>query len=128
MTSKISSGVKISVETFYQPMYSNPIQNEYMFAYRIIIENHNYFPVKLLNRHWIIFDSLNDIREVQGEGVVGEQPIIYPNEVYKYVSGCSLRSEIGKMKGSYEMENMLTKEKISVSIPPFDLIVPVKYN
>ena len=57
MVSKISEGVKVSVETFYQPEYSNPITSEYMFAYRITIENHNSFPVQLLRRHWYIFDS-----------------------------------------------------------------------
>jgi ApaG protein len=57
MANKISEGVEISVETFYQPDYSNPVSGEYMFAYRITIENHNNFPVKLNRRHWHIFDS-----------------------------------------------------------------------
>ena len=57
MTSMISEGVKVSVETFYQADYSNPLQSEFMFAYRISLENHNAFPVKLHRRHWYIFDS-----------------------------------------------------------------------
>ena len=74
MTSMISEGVEVSVESFYQPDYSNPISAEFMFAYRITIENHNQFPVKLLRRHWHIFDSNGQNREVEGEGVVGVQP------------------------------------------------------
>ena len=69
MVSKISEGVEISVEAFYQQDYSNPLQSEFMFAYRITIENHNSFPVKLHSRHWFIFDSDGSHREVEGEGV-----------------------------------------------------------
>ena len=74
MVSKISEGVTISVETFYQPDYSNPQESEFMFAYRITIENNNTFPVQLLRRHWYIFDSDSTYREVEGEGVIGIQP------------------------------------------------------
>ena len=100
MVSKISEGVTISVETFYQQDYSNPLQSEYMFAYRITIENNNAFPVKLLSRHWHIFDSSGEYREVEGEGVVGMQPIINSGEEYQYVSGCNLHTEMGRMHGT----------------------------
>ena len=70
MVSKISEGVEISVESFYQADYSNPQNSEYMFAYRITIENHNALTVKLLRRQWYIFDSNGEHREVEGEGVV----------------------------------------------------------
>src|SRR6201986_3899747 len=106
MTSMISEGVKVSVETFYQQDYSNPLQLEFMFAYRITIENHNSFAVKLHRRHWHIFDSNGTNREVEGEGVVGVQPTLMPGEKYTYVSGCNLRSEMGKMYGIYQMENL----------------------
>ena len=69
MVSKVTEGVKISVEQFYQPEYSNPVQSEFMFAYRVTIENNNPFPVQLLKRHWWIVDSNADRREVEGEGV-----------------------------------------------------------
>jgi len=69
MISKISQGVKISVETYYQPEYSNPANSEFMFAYRISIENNNSFPVQLMSRHWFIFDSNGTSREVEGDGV-----------------------------------------------------------
>ncbi len=128
MISKISEGVTISVETFYQPEYSNPVTNEFMFAYRISIENNNTFPVQLLRRHWSIFDSNSDYREVEGEGVIGVQPKINPGEKYQYVSGCNLKSEIGKMHGIYFMENCHNKQTFLVNIPAFEMIVPLKLN
>ncbi len=128
MTSTISEGVEVSVETFYQPDYSNPLQGEFMFAYRITIENHNLFPVKLQRRHWNIFDSNGSYREVEGEGVVGVQPTLAPGEKYQYVSGCNLRTEMGKMSGTYEMENLNNLQKFEVNIPAFELIVPFKGN
>jgi ApaG protein len=128
MISKISEGIEISVETFYQPDYSNPVSGEYMFAYRITIDNHNNFPVKLHRRHWNIFDSNGSQREVEGEGVVGVQPTMQPGERYQYVSGCNLRTEMGKMYGTYLMENLNTKTTFDVNIPTFEMIVPFKMN
>lgn len=128
MTSLISEGVEVSVETFYQPDYSDPLQSEYMFAYRITIGNHNSFPVKLHRRHWFIFDSNGTRREVEGEGVVGVQPVLQPGENYQYVSGCNLRTEMGRMYGTYEMENMNARRLFSVHIPAFDMIAPFKVN
>ena len=128
MTSMISEGVMVSVETFYQPDYSNPLQSEFMFAYRITIENHNSFPVKLHRRHWNIFDSNGSYREVEGEGVVGVQPSLNPGEHYQYVSGCNLRTEMGRMSGIYKMENLYNKQMFEVNIPPFEMIFPYKGN
>jgi ApaG protein len=128
MISKISEGIEISVETFFQPSYSNTVSNEFMFAYRITIDNHNPFTVQLIKRHWLIYDSNGEYREVDGEGVVGEQPILKQGEHYTYMSGCNLRTEIGKMQGYYTMENQNTKQLFKVNIPAFDLIVPAKMN
>ncbi len=128
MISKISEGINISVETFYQPDYSNPVSSEYMFSYRITIENNNSFPVKLLRRHWNIFDSTGSQREVEGEGVVGVQPQINPGEKYQYISGCNLRTEMGKMHGTYLMENINNKKQFDVTIPAFEMTVPFKMN
>jgi len=128
MVSKISEGVEVVVETFYQPDYSNPVGGDYMFAYRITIENHNAFPIKLMRRHWYISDSNGTHREVEGEGVVGVQPILQAGEKYQYVSGCNLRSEMGKMYGHYQMENLENKSLFQVNIPVFDMIVPFKMN
>lgn len=128
MISKISGGVKISVETFYQPEYSNPLNSEFMFAYKITIENSNDFPVKLLRRHWFIYDSDGSKREVEGEGVVGIQPVIAPAASYQYISGCNLRSEMGKMIGTYLLENANNKNTFDVAIPAFEMQAPFKMN
>lgn len=128
MVSKISNGVTITVETYYQPEYSNPVNGEFMFAYRIKIENNNNFPIKILSRHWYIFDSNGTYREVEGEGVVGLQPSIKPGAFYQYVSGCNLRSEMGKMHGSYLVKNLHNHNSFSVSIPAFELQAPLKFN
>lgn len=128
MVSTITDGIEVSVETFYQPDYSNPVSGEFMFAYRITIENHNPFPVQLLRRHWHIIDSNGTTREVEGEGVVGVQPVLQPSERYQYVSGCNLRSEMGRMEGNYTMENLHHKSQFIVRIPAFDMVVPAKLN
>lgn len=128
MVSKISEGIEVSVETFYQPDYSNAVSGEFMFAYRITIENHNSYPVKLHRRHWYIVDSNGTNREVEGEGVVGIQPILSPGERYQYVSGCNLHSEMGKMYGTYDMENLDDKSMFEVNIPVFEMVVPFKMN
>lgn len=128
MVSKLTEGIEVSVETFYQPDYSNPISGEFMFAYRIYIENHNQFPVKLHRRHWHIVEANGLQREVEGEGVVGIQPVLQPGEHYQYMSGCNLRSELGKMFGTYLMENLYSKETFEVNIPVFEMIVPFKMN
>ena len=128
MISKISEGITISVETYYQPEYSNPVNSEFMFAYKITIENSNVFPVKLVSRHWYIYDSNGSLREVEGEGVVGVQPQINPGQSYQYISGCNLRTEIGKMHGTYQMENVNNKKGFNVIIPSFDMCAPFKLN
>ncbi len=128
MVSKVTEGVKVSVESFYQPDYSNPVNGEYMFAYRVTIENNNTYPVKLLRRHWYIFDSNAAQREVEGEGVVGVQPQINPGDQYQYISGCNLRTEMGKMHGTYLMQNLTDKQDFEVNIPVFHMVVPFKMN
>jgi ApaG protein len=128
MPFKVTAGVKVSVECFYQPDYSNPSNGEFMFAYRITIENGNPYAIKLMRRHWHIFDSNMQRREVEGEGVVGVQPVIQPSEIYQYVSGCNLRTEMGKMHGTYEMIDLDSQRTFTVNIPEFVMIAPLKLN
>ena len=128
MVTKTTEGIKISVETFYQEEYSQPLNNEFMFAYRITIENVSQHTIKLLRRHWYIFDSCGITREVEGEGVVGLQPVIEPNKSHQYVSGSHLKTEIGKMYGTYLMERQIDGKKFKVNIPEFQLIAPFKLN
>jgi ApaG protein len=128
MVQQITEGICITVETFYNKDQSNPLLNEYTFAYRVSIDNNSNFPVKLLRRHWQIFDSNGSHRDVEGEGVVGQQPIMEPGESFQYMSGASIRTDIGRMAGTYQMENMLNKKLFNVTIPEFDLIAPYKMN
>ena len=128
MISKISEGVKIDVDTSYQPEYSNPVQSEFLFSYKITITNNNNFPIKLLRRHWFIIDSNCINKEVEGEGVVGVQPIINPFDAYQYISACNLKSELGKMHGNYQFENLQNNQLFFVEIPEFILESPFKLN
>lgn len=128
MVQQVTEGVSITVETFYQAAQSNPLSGEFLFAYRITIENLSTMPIKLLRRHWHIMDSNGSYREVEGEGVVGQQPIVEPGNSYQYVSAANLRTEIGKMYGTYQMENMFNKKLMTVTIPEFQLIAPFKMN
>jgi len=128
MVSKISAGIEVSIETFYQPDYSNPLNREFMFAYRITLHNHNPFTVQLHRRHWFIIDSNGTTREVEGEGVVGVQPTLQPGEKYQYVSGCNLQTEMNKMYGTYLMENLENKTFFEVNIPEFEMEAPFKLN
>lgn len=128
MVQQVTEGVNIIVESFYQPAHSNPLNAEYLFAYRITIENRSDFPIKLWSRHWHIIDSNGSHREVEGEGVVGQQPVINPGDQYRYSSAANLHSEIGKMYGSYTVENLYNKRQIEVAIPEFLLVTPAKLN
>lgn len=128
MVTEITQGIKVCVETFYQHDYSNPLNNEFMFAYRVTIENYSEHAIKLIGRHWYIFDSIGDFREVEGEGVVGQQPVIEQGASYQYVSGCNLRSEIGRMHGIYEMQRMNDGKLFEVTIPEFQLYAAPKMN
>jgi ApaG protein len=123
-----TSGVEVKVETYYQAGYSNPANNEFVHAYKITLFNRNNYPVQLLRRVWIISDSNADVRTVEGEGVVGRQPIIYPDDLYDYVSGCNLATAIGKMEGLYIFENKNTGKEFEVKIPVFKLIAPSILN
>jgi ApaG protein len=128
MITQVTSGVKVSVEIFYRPDQSNPADNQHIFAYRITITNSSDYSIRLLRRHWFIIDSNAANREVEGEGVVGEQPIIGTGESFQYISGCNLDSEIGKMYGTYLMERLIDKKQFYVRIPEFQMVVPYKMN
>lgn len=128
MVTAITQGIKISVDTVYQEEYSNPDKEHFMFAYQITIENLSDYTIQLMRRQWFIFDSNGTQREVEGEGVVGSQPIIDSGESYSYVSGCNLNTEIGSMNGKYLMKRIPDQTELNVTIPQFQLIVPYKLN
>jgi len=128
MVTAITQGVKISVDTVYQDEYSNPEKEHFMFAYQITIENLSEFAIQLMRRQWFIFDSNGTQREVEGEGVVGIQPMIEPGDSYSYVSGCNLTTDIGSMSGTYLMHRTVDDIDFTVDIPEFQLIVPYRLN
>ena len=128
MVAEVTNGIKVSVESVYQAEQSDPSRSQYFFAYRITIQNFSGSTVQLLRRRWFIFDSIGSTSEVEGEGVVGFQPVIASGEGHQYISGCHLSSEIGKMSGTYLMENLSTHEQFYVRIPEFKMFVPFKMN
>ncbi len=128
MVSAITNGVKVTVKSEYQAFYSNPEKGNFVFSYRINIENNADFTIQLMTRHWQIRDSNGIRREVNGDGVVGVQPVIEPGESHEYVSGCNLSSMIGKMFGSYMMERVMDGSRFEVEIPEFIMEVPFLLN
>jgi len=128
MVTEITEGVKVSVITEYQPDYSSPSQHHFVFTYHITIENNSQHTLKLLRRHWYIIDATYSVREVEGEGVVGKQPVLEPGDIHQYVSGCNLKSGIGKMYGNYLMERLVDGKLFRAVIPAFTMIAQYRYN
>ena len=128
MVTEITHGVKISVDTNFLPDHSSPGQHHYVFSYRIRIENKSDYTVKLLTRSWLIYDSTGQVLSVEGEGVVGQQPTLKPGETHEYISGCNLKTGLGKMNGIYSFTRLIDDTLFDVTIPEFNLVVPYKLN
>lgn len=128
MVTLITEGVKISVENIYQKEYSNPENEHFMFAYHISIENLGTESIQLLSRRWKIFDSNGEHRVVEGEGVVGLQPVIQPGATHEYTSGCNLQTDLGYMEGEFQMMREMDGLFFEVDIPRFILEVPYRLN
>ena len=128
MNTATTEGVQITVTTRFRNDLSNIGENQYFFNYHVEMQNLNGFNVQLIHRDWYIFDSLNEPNFVSGEGVIGEQPVIRPDEKFSYTSGCELFSEIGFMKGGYPFELLYIATRRSADIPIFHLIYPQKLN
>jgi ApaG protein len=128
MTSIITHGIEISVESYYSSSQSSPKEGSYFFVYQIMITNMSDFTVKLLRRHWDIIDCLGEKRVVDGEGVIGETPTLEPNQSFTYSSGCNFTTEIGKMQGFYSMIKLVDRTEFNVVIPEFMMVLPAKLN
>lgn len=128
MATLTTKGIKVSVETAYHVGYSQPREQKYFFAYRITIENQSDYTVQLLSRYWKIMNGDGVIREVEGTGVIGEQPIIEPGGIHRYESGCPLHNDMGKMSGYYNMVNTDLKTAFKVFVPEFIMVAPYKDN
>ncbi len=128
METLITNGVRVSAETFYHHGYSKPTQGSIFFGYRISIQNLNDFNVQLISRYWLIEDSNGEKRIVEGNGVVGEQPILAPSQTHSYTSGCPLKTGIGRMSGYYSMLNLVDQTTFEVNVPLFQMFAPFKMN
>jgi len=127
MEEAVTEGVQVQVESFYLDSHSIPEEDLYVFAYRIRLKSVGQRTVQLLRRHWIITDSNGDINEVRGDGVVGDQPVLVPDEEYEYTSGSQLKSPVGTMQGTYRMTTT-DGEEFDIAIPCFTLTVPGMIN
>ena len=122
-SSQTTRGITVRVSVSYLEEQSEPGRGRWFWAYHIRIENDGEQPVQLLTRHWIITDGRGARHSVEGEGVVGEQPLIAPGGSYDYVSGCPLATPTGSMQGSYRMIGA-NGDRFDVAIPRFALIAP----
>lgn len=95
--------IEVRVNAQYLVEQSDPAADRYVFAYNIDIRNTGTVAVQLISRHWIITDAEGKVQEVQGAGVVGEQPVLQPGQQFEYTSGCTIETPVGTMKGSYQM-------------------------
>lgn len=113
-----TQGIRVTAQPFFVPDQSDPADQRYVFAYRMRIENVGDQPAQLVWRHWFIHDSIGGTSEVEGEGVVGEQPHIAPGDVHEYQSFCVLEGPEGEMEGFYEMHRP-DGSRFNAQIPRF---------
>lgn len=120
MSEAVTQGIRVEVLSRHVTENSRPMQNEWVFQYTVRITNLGSETVQLVSRHWIITDALDNIREVQGPGVVGKQPVLTPGESFEYSSWCPLETPTGMMRGTYEMARQ-NGERFDIEIAPFGL-------
>lgn len=120
-----TEGVLVRAAPQFLPQESDPDAGRWFWAYTIEIENHSDRPVKLLTRHWRITDALGVRHDVDGDGVVGKQPLLQPGEAFRYTSGCPLGASSGLMAGQYRMVETETGRIFAVTIPTFALDSPM---
>jgi ApaG protein len=121
--SEVTRSIKVVVNPTYPEDQSSPIENRYVWAYHVRIENQGAETVQLRRRHWRITDAQGRVQDVRGAGVVGEQPVLAPGQSFEYTSGTPLATPSGIMVGTYEME-LPTGERFAVAIPAFSLDSP----
>ena len=123
MYEKMTRDIQVSVRPFYLEDQSAPDEDHFVWAYKVNIANRGDETVQLLARHWRISDKHGRLQEVDGPGVVGEQPVLKPGESFEYTSGCPLGTPSGIMVGSYDMTTS-DGERFSIDIPAFSLDSP----
>jgi ApaG protein len=120
MYSETTRGIKVTVEPVYLDEQSSPNDGQFVWAYHVRIENGSPATVQLRARHWRITDAQGRRKDVKGEGVVGEQPVLRPGEAFEYSSGTPLPTPSGFMVGTYQMETE-AGETFDIAIPAFSL-------
>jgi ApaG protein len=115
--------IAVTVTPIYLEEQSEPDENQYIWAYHVQIENQGQQTVQLISRHWKITDSNGCVKEVRGDGVIGEQPVLHPGESFEYTSGTPLPTSSGIMLGSYQMVGE-DGESFDITIPAFSLDLP----
>ena len=123
MTEKKKYDIRIAARSAFLPEQSDEQAERYVFAYTIRITNEGAASAQLISRHWIITDAANQVQEVRGLGVIGEQPVLRPGESFEYSSGSSLPTPVGTMRGSYQMVAE-DGTQFDAEIPSFTLSVP----
>ena len=123
MSDAITNGIHTHVECQYLEDESSPEKDNYIFTYRITISNHSQRTVQLLGRHWVITNADGITEEVEGPGVVGQQPVIRPGQSFNYSSFCPLNTPIGTMQGTYQIMTE-SQETFDAVIAPFTLAKP----
>ncbi len=113
----------VSVRPQFVPEHSRPDEDKFLFAYTVTIRNTGDVAAQLISRHWIITDANNKVEEVQGLGVVGEQPMLQPGEAFEYTSGCPIATPVGSMRGSYQCV-AADGTQFEAPIPEFLLSMP----
>ena len=116
----VTNSIRVEVLSKYSPENSRPLQDVWVFEYTVRITNQGSETVQLISRHWIITDALDHVEEVQGPGVVGEQPVLAPGESFKYSSWCPLKTPTGMMRGTYQMVRA-GGGQFDIEIAPFAL-------
>lgn len=127
MAEAVTEGIRVSVQSEFMPQRSDPDRPLFFFAYHITITNEGETPQTLISRYWHITDSVGQVEEVRGTGVVGYQPRLEKNQSFQYTSFCPLRTEFGIMKGTYQMVND-DGDTFDAEIPSFQLITPHAVN
>lgn len=124
MYSAITEDIRISVMSEHIQESSQPEDNLYAFTYTIKIENLSGRSVQLLERHWVITSGYEQLAEIIGPGVLGEQPVVLSGEEFEYTSGAVIQDPVGYMEGSYTFR-LDSGDYIEVEIPKFDLLYPL---
>ncbi|MEO8368325.1 MAG: Co2+/Mg2+ efflux protein ApaG [Candidatus Solibacter sp.] len=120
LSEAVTEDIRVEVMSSYSPENSRPVEGEWVFQYTVRITNQGKDTVQLVSRHWVITDAADRVEEVRGPGVVGEQPTLKPGESFKYSSWCPLKTPMGLMYGTYEMQRE-NGSRFDIEIAPFAL-------